>query len=178
MQERKSYILEKSLECFMINGLVKTTMSVLVEHIGGPRALIYYYYPSKDALVIACAEEAAKRLEEKLMKIAIDNITDPELMFKLLKKNADDMAPMMRFLVSVAVSAYYGKMIKPAIKDFAGRYNSYAEQVSEKLNCDVEKIRPTVYMAILSMTNYMIFGEEELFAPQMQAIVNVIKSIL
>lgn len=171
MKEKKEYILKKSLECFIKNGVIKTSISVLEAELCIPRALIYYYFNSKDDLVTACAEEAAKRLEDELMDIAVRYITRPDSMLENIKRAAQKKAPMMRFLATIAASSYYGEMIKPALKELAVRYNAYSDDIAQKLGCDADEIRPTVYMAILATTNYMIFGEESLFIPQMQTVI-------
>lgn len=170
MSGKKKEILEKSLKCFVENGLTKTTFSVLVKHIEIPRSLVYYYFQSKDELVIACAEEAAKRLEDDLMTVAVKNIKNLDDMFEKLQSRAFKNAPLMKFLASVASSVYYGDKIKPALKAFAGRYDKYAEQIATKLDISIDVIRPLVYITILSMTNYMIFEEETMLVPLIEEI--------
>lgn len=170
MQERKKEILEASLECFIKNGLNKTSINVLIDAIQVPRSLVYYYFTSKDELVMACAEECAKRLEESMMAVAFKHIDDLETMEAELRKSAELHAPMMKFLVSVAVSKNYADRIKPAIASFSSRYDLYSEQVAKKLGCDIKDATPIVYIAIIAVTNYMIFGEESLLHPQFEYI--------
>ena len=60
---------------------------------------LYYYFESKDEVAIACAEEAALRLEKALIPGALRDVSDPDIMMKLLQSGANEMASTMRFLL-------------------------------------------------------------------------------
>lgn len=81
-------------------------------------------------------------------------------------EEAREYIPLMRFIVSVRVSPEYGDNITESIQAFSQRYESYVQRMAQKIDCDVERIRPIVYMMIVSVVNYMIFGEASLFLQQ------------
>lgn len=129
---------------------------------------------SKDDAVVACAEEAALRLEDILIMPALRGVNDPDSMLESLRKRADEMAPTMKFLAQVCSTPKYESPMKPALDRLCKRYKHYAEQFAEKLHCDVDEISPYVYLCITAVTNYMIFGELDYILPQMGLIKNEI----
>ena len=82
---------------------------------------------------------------------------------------ADELSPVMRFLVSVCVSQEYGEKAKPYLVQLAGRYPNYTERIAEILGCTKEEVVPYVHLSILALNNYMIFNERALFLPQIEA---------
>lgn len=82
---------------------------------------------------------------------------------------ADELSPVMRFLVSVCVSQEYGNKVKPYLVQLAGRYPYYTKKIAEILGCTAAEVEPYVHLSILALNNYMIFNERALFLPQIEA---------
>lgn len=64
LSDKKKEIVRICLKVFIQKGLLNTTSRELSAAINLQNAGIYYYFKSKDDLVIACAEEAAIQLED------------------------------------------------------------------------------------------------------------------
>lgn len=175
--DRRKEVINICLDLFIEKGLTATSTRDLSSALKLQNAGLYYYFESKDEAVIACAEEAAIRLESALIPYALKSINDPDEMMKKLQKRADEMAPTMRFLVTVCASSQYKDKMKPAFDRLAERYDHYAQQVAKKLGCSKEDIEPYVYMVITSVANYMIFCEDSLIYPQIQIAKAAIKSL-
>lgn len=172
--DRMREVINICLDHFIENGLDSSTRS-LSNALSLQNAGLYYYFNSKDDAVIACAEEAALRLENALLAPALKDIDDPDIMFKRLQSRADEMTPTMRFLVSVCVNDKYKKSMKPALHRLDERYEHYADLIAEKLGCKNEDIAPYVYLTITAVANYMIFEEDVFISPQMQIAKEAIK---
>lgn len=171
--DRKKEVINICLDHFILNGLETSTRS-LSKALKLQNAGLYYYFESKDEAIIACAEAATLRLETNLISPALKDIRDPERMMRRLKSRADEMAPTMRFLVSVCVSETYREKMKPVLDRLSKRYEDYSEKFAKTLGCAPQEISPYVYMAVASFTNYMIFKEDDIVYPQM----NIIKQKL
>lgn len=176
--DRKKEVVNICLDLFIEKGLTATSTRNLSSALKLQNAGLYYYFESKDEAVIACAEEAALRLENALIPGALRDIGDPDIMMKRLQSRADEMAPTMRFLVTVCASSQYKDKMKPALDRLTDRYGHYADQVAKKLNCNKEDIEPYVYLVITAVANYMIFAEDSLVAPQMQIAKEAIRNLL
>lgn len=168
--DRKKEVINVCLDHFIEKGLSETSTRSLSAALKLQNAGLYYYFSSKDEAVILCSEEAALRLENALLLPALKDLSNPDLMMNRLQSRADEMAPTMRFLASVCASKRYKDSIKPVLDGLSKRYGQYAERIAKILNCEAKEILPYVYMAITSLTNYMIFKEDEIVYPQIQII--------
>lgn len=160
--DRKKEVINICLDLFIEKGLTSTSTRNLSSALKLQNAGLYYYFESKDEAVIACAEEAALRVESALIPGALHDIDDLDTMMKRLQSRADEMVPTMRFLVTVCASSQYKDKMKPALGRLAKRYGHYAEQVAKRLNCSKEDVEPYVYLVITAVANYMIFSEDSL----------------
>ncbi len=168
--DRKKEVINICLDHFIDKGLSETSTRSLSRALQLQNAGLYYYFATKDEAVIACAEEAARRLEETLITPAIREMKNPDLMMKRLHSRADEMAPTMKFLVSVCSMKQYTKDMRPVLDRLTDRYEHYSELIAKKLNCLKEDVEPYVYMAITAVSNYMVFGEDRYIAPQMKTV--------
>lgn len=173
-EERKTEIINICLDHFIKQGLFETSTRSLSKALKLQSSGLYNHFSSKDEAVIACAEQAAIRLEDTLILPAMKDLADPERMMKRLRSRADEMAPTMKFLVSVCSSERYKDDMKPVLDRLAERYEHYTEKTAQKLGCSKEDVEPYVYMTITAVTNYMIFAEDGIIAPQMRLVKDAI----
>ena len=167
--KRTKEIISICLDCFIEKGLTVTTTTDLCNANNLQNGGIYYYFDTKEEMVLACAEEAIFRIEQSAFSIALEDIKDVANMVDHLGTLADKLSPVMRFLVSVCVSQEYGEKAKPYLVQLAGRYPYYTERIAEILGCTKEEVEPYVHLSILALNNYMIFNERALFQPQIEA---------
>lgn len=167
--KRTKKIISICLDCFIEKGLTVTTTTDLCNANNLQNGGIYYYFDTKEEMVLACAEEAIFRIEQSAFSIALEDIKDVANMVDHLGTLADKLSPVMRFLVSVCVSQEYGEKAKPYLVQLAGRYPYYTERIAEILGCTKEEVEPYVHLSILALNNYMIFNERALFQPQIEA---------
>ncbi len=178
MVDKKKEIVNTCLQTFVDNGLIEISMRDLGEACGMEAANFYYYFKSRDEVVVACAEEAKERIEWDLFGAALHDIDNPELLAQNLRKRADMMRPLMNFFVSVCTSRRYKEPMRPALRRLSERYKHYIEQIAEKLCCEPEVIAPHVYTVVNTMLSYMIFGQTNFNAPQLDITYNALKELL
>lgn len=176
--DRRKEILNVCLDTFINKGLSETTVRDLSTALKLQSGGIYYWFKDKDEAVVACAEEAALRLENFLIFPALKDIKDPDKMMKRLKIRADEMQPTMKFFASVCALSKYEERMQPVLDRLAERYEAYARRVSKELNCDFDAVAPYVYFAITTITDYMIFGEAKYIFPQIELIKTALKGFL
>lgn len=168
--DRKKEVLNACLDLFVEKGLSKTSTRDLSSAINLQRGGMYYYYSSKDELVVACADEAVQRIEKNLIAIALRELRTPAALMKQLQKKAIELAPTMKFFASVCSDRRYEEPIKPVLQRMGERYSKYCERFSDVLNCRLEEVAPYVHMCIIAISNYMIFEETSFVAPQIKAV--------
>lgn len=175
--DRKREVINVCLDHFIEKGLSETSTRSLSSALKLQNAGLYYYFESKDDAVIQCAEEALTRLEHALIPPALKDIQEPELMMEQLQLHIEEMAPTMRFFVSVCTSDRYRENVRPLLKGLANRIDLYVKQVAETIECNPEEVALYVYIAISAATNYMVFSEISLVAPQMLFFKNSIEGL-
>lgn len=175
---RRKEVIDICLSTFVSKGLADTSSRDLSRALALQSGGLYYYFNSKDDAVLACAEEAAVRLEDRLITPVFKDIDDPDRMMKRLKARAEEMAPTMKFLAQVCSSSKYREKMEPALVRLCQRYEHYAEKFAQRLNCSVEEVLPYVYICITAVSNYMIFGEQAYIVPQMAVIKSEINKLL
>ena len=164
---KKKEVVSACLKMFVSKVLFETTSRDLSKALQLQSGGLYYYFKSKDEVVVACAEEAAQRLESNLILPALKELNNPDEMMQTLRKRADAMAPMMQFLTQVATADKYKE-----------QYRAYAKKFAEHFNCEVDEIEPYVYICITAVANYMIFGEDSYIFPQIVLVKNKIRELI
>ncbi len=164
---RKQEIIYICLATFVENGL-ETSMRDLGKALNLDPTALYAHFKSKDEVVIACAEEAAVRIETDLVGAALKNIENPAVLATDIFERSEKMRPLMNFFVSVCVANRYKEKMKPALIRLSNRYKYYNEKFAEKLDCKTEEIAPYVYTVINTMLSFMIFGQSNFASPQLE----------
>ncbi len=176
--ERKKEIIDVCLQTFMKNGLAytstKTLSKALNMHTGG----IFYYFPTKDEIVIACAMEAKRRIEKDLFGVAINDIDYPEKLEKDLYDRANAMRPLMKFFVSVCSISKYDEAMRSSLEELSKRYKKYTEQFADRLCCTPADVAPYVYIVINTMLSYMLFGKDNFSSPQLDIVRSALNEML
>ena len=98
--ERTKEIIGICLDCFVEKGLTVTTTTDLCNANNLQNGGIYYYFDTKEEMVLACAEEAISRIEQSAFSIVLEDINDVANMMDHLVTLADELSPVMRFLVT------------------------------------------------------------------------------
>ncbi len=80
---RKQEVINVCLETFMKNGLAHTSTRELSAALELNNGGVFYYFKTKDEIVIACAEEAALRIENDLIGVALKDIENPEKLVRV-----------------------------------------------------------------------------------------------
>ncbi len=176
--ERKQEVLEVCLRTFMEKGLAHTSTRDLCDALHLNSGGVFYYFKTKDEIVIACAEEASLRIERDLIGVALQDIENPKKMLNDLRDRSNAMRPLMKFFVSVCASSKYEDVIQTALDGLTHRYNQYAEKFAEVLCCQVEEVAPYVYIGINAMLSYMLFGQKRFTAPQMTLLYDTLNEFL
>ena len=176
-KEKRNEIIGVCLDCFVKKGLTVTTTKDLCTAANLQNGGIYYYFSTKEDIVLACAEEAINRIEKSAFGIVLEDISDIRSMMDRLVTLADKMSPTMRFLVSVCVSHEYEEQIKPSLVRLASRYPYYTDKIAEILGCTKDEVEPFIHLSILAINNYMIFSERALFDPQIESVKKELMSL-
>lgn len=168
--DRKKEVLDSFLNTLIDKGVADTSVRDLSASINLQSAGMYYYFQTKEDLVVACAEEAAIRLENNLIVLAINDAKNPTRMLQRLKLRLDEMTPTMKFFTQVCSTPKYEELLQPALNKLTDRYSIYAKKLAGNVGCTQERAEEIMYRCIMTSTQYMVYGENELIKTQMHQI--------
>jgi AcrR family transcriptional regulator len=72
--ERRDHIIRVAQAAFLANGFAATSMNGIAAKVGGSKATLYYYFPSKEELFVAAFTERTRALEEVLFDDALEKL--------------------------------------------------------------------------------------------------------
>ncbi len=176
--DRKQEIIDKCLETFAKKGLTHTSTKDLCDALNLNSGGVFYWFKSKNDIIIACAEEAKRRIERNLFGIALDDLEKPEKLAADLEARAEDMRPLMKFFVSVCATPEYEEVVHRSLGQMTARYEDYVAQIAEKLAVRPEEVAPYVYMTINIMLSFMLFGDTIFIEPQFDLVYNKLVDLL
>ena len=168
---RKEEVIDACLGIFIQQGLSETSVRDLSKSIHLQSAGIYSYFPTKYKAVVACAEEAALRIEKEMIMFTVREITnDPDKLINQLFERAEKNAPTMRFLIQVFTTPKYSEQLEPIVNKLVSRYDYYTSRCAEKLGVDCSEFAPYFYIGLSAYMDYMILGSKEAVLPQIKVI--------
>ncbi len=176
--ERRQEVIDVCLKTFMANGLSHTSTKNLCDALHLNSGGVFFYFKTKEDIVIACAEEATKRIENELFGTALANIETPDKLVKVLDEKAVSMRPLMRFFISVCVSQRYGEKLKEVRYRQGDRYRFYIKKIADKLGCNYDDVAPLFYTVSNTMFSYMIYDPDNFSAPQLRMVYDALVDFL
>ncbi len=108
----------------------------------------------------------------------LDNVLERK-QFIVLKLDASFLSHSRVFNQTSNASHFLNILGKEdSMYQLSSRYEQYSEKFAKTIGCELDEIRPYVYMGVTAVANYMIFGEDDIIYPQIQIIKNKIKTLM
>lgn len=162
---KRNAVINVCLEQFVDKGLYGTTSRDLSKALNLQSAGMYSYFENKDDAIVACAEQAAIRLEQQLFGVAFECLRSEKRDLSPVKILAKELSPMMRFFTQVCSTDKYEEQMRPILKKLSHRYESYVDGVAKITSLPVEKARPLVFIGVTAIANYMVYQEDAYIDP-------------
>lgn len=154
-------ILSKTFSFLVECGLESVTIRDLCRGTGLVQGSLYYWFGDKNAIICESAEYGLQKVTDEIFKYVFDSINDLPRFFSECLDHFAKYKKELRFVYQMAASPIYGKKIRKDGKYFKQMYNEYAQRLAEILNCDVEEIRPIVYLFISAICDFAIWEDKE-----------------
>ncbi|MBD3763211.1 MAG: TetR/AcrR family transcriptional regulator [Rhodobacterales bacterium] len=159
-EEKQRGILDKAARVFAEQGMEKASMSQIATVAQVSKALLYHYYPSKDALIFAIIMTHLEGLEA-----AIDEADDPALPpEKRLRKlvgtvlenyRGADNQHKVQLNATAALSDDQKAEITALERRIVRRFSSVLDQVNPGLNSRERPLLMPVTMSLFGMMNWV-----------------------
>lgn len=172
VSSKRVAVINTCLEQFVGKGLYGTTSRDLSKALNLQSAGMYSYFENKDDAIVACAEQAAIKLEQQLFAEVFKCLEKDNIDFSSVKELAKQLSPMMRFFTQVCSTDKYEKQMRPILKGLGKRYESHVKDAVKATSLDEDKVRPLVYIGLTAIANYMVYQEESYIDPILKMIEN------
>ncbi len=169
-EEKRNQILADCLELFVQQGLENTSMNDLTKHCQIYKAAFYYYFKSKDEIVIECAKTYMTALDDMFFKEFLN--VKPSLKealqhgFEMVTKEKNKM----RFIYQVISSPLYGKETQEELSAIYTKYLNYSEIFASIYKFDKELLRPYYLLFVGTIHDYCLWGNKELVSEKLSFI--------
>src|SRR4051794_30412341 len=97
-EETRQRIVDAALELFREKGFAETTMREIAAHAGVATGLAYYYFKSKEELVMAFYLRAQDEMRPDLERVHIENRKLTDKLAALIRAKLAYFAPNRKFL--------------------------------------------------------------------------------
>ncbi len=98
VEEVKNLIIRTSIEMIALYGLSKFNLSDIAMHIGLTKAALYWYFPSKDALIIAITKTVSYAYIEHAQNISSSSLNAAEKLRQIISIPDNDSDSLMCIL--------------------------------------------------------------------------------
>lgn len=174
---RKKEIINICLQKFLEEGLFKTSARDLAGILNMQPSGLYYYFKSKDEIVVACAEEVGIRIEDILILPLLEDPNDTKRYMATVEQKLEEAEPMMKFFAQVCTTKEYRESMQPVMERLKERHREYSVKFAESFGCEPEEVAPYLYTCVAVVANYLIFGEELYFDRPHQLIVKAMQDL-
>jgi len=124
-EERKDQILDAASEVFVKKGVYETRMDDIVEESGFSKGTLYWYFKSKDEIVLSIFERMFNREFQEIKSLVDSGDSATERMLKFAEIFSEDVRQMLR-LIPLAYEfmawAFRRKVIQDAFKSYVNEF--------------------------------------------------------
>ena len=164
-EEKQRAILQSAAAVFADLGMDKASMAQIAAHAEVSKALLYHYYPSKDALIFDVIRTHLAELEHAVAAADDDSLPPEQRLRGLVRavlesyRDADNEHKVQLNAVSVLTPEQQAE-IQGIERRIVRRFSAIIAQVNPDLNSDRPLLMP-VTMSLFGMMNwvYMWFRE-------------------
>ncbi len=174
--DKKNYIIGKSYECFVKNGIENTTTRDICAKAKINANTLYYYFKSKNDILIECVNYGFVKLEDALFDALKEFETSSFDIFPRLTKIVLDYAPQMRFLHQAVSSPSYEEYRVEQFKKVNALYDRFGKELAKRFECPLELIKDNVSDIMTLVSYYSLWGIREMAAIQFNRIFNDFKN--
>jgi AcrR family transcriptional regulator len=175
---KKDYIIDKCYECFVKNGIENTTTRDFCAAAEVNANTLYYYFDSKNDILIECVNYGFKQLEDALFEALKEFEKSSFDFFQRLTKIGLDYAPQMRFLYQAVSSPSYADYREDQFKKVNAFYDRLGKELAARFECPLELIKDYISEIMTLLSYYSLWGSREMAAIQFNRIFSDFKSAI
>lgn len=176
VNDMEEEVLRLSFEYLVKHGLENTSMRDLCKGTGISVGSMYYWFDSKDEVVISATEYGLAKASSRLFSYAYETITDMDKFFSTFLDEVDKSANDLRLVYQVATSPVYGERMRKAAEELSFSYDKYIKKLSSVMNISYEELFPVVFLIISLMLDYVVWDDRKVADIQFNYLYEILKN--
>ncbi|HHT16440.1 MAG TPA: TetR/AcrR family transcriptional regulator [Papillibacter sp.] len=167
---KRDYIIQKCFDCFVKNGIEGTTTRDFCAEADVNANTLYYYFASKNDILIECVNFGFSQLENALFDALKEFDKSSFDIFPRLTKIGMDFAPQMRFLYQAVSSPAYEEYRDDQFKRVNAFWERLGKELARRFECPYELIKDHIYEIMTLLSYYTLWGSQDMAAIQFNRI--------
>lgn len=177
-QVDENEMLERIFSILVESGLENISIRELCRRTGIAQGSLYYWFNDKTTVICEATEYGLRKVTDEIFGYAFASIDNLSEFFATCLEKVGSRKKELRFLYQMASSPEYGERIRRDGKYFKAMYDKYAEKLAEMMKCDVERLRPVVYLFISAICDFAIWDDIENAQTEIDFIAKILPQIL
>lgn len=158
-------------------GLENASVKNLCEETGISSGSIYYWFKNKEELVLDSTEYGLHEVTNMLFDYVFAHIDDIKEVISSFPDKLMVYKRELRFIYQVTTSNKYGDRMRSVADKLDRVYITYAQKLSESLNCNFNELLPIVYLFISATLDYIVWEDRAKVKCEMQSIYSALKNV-
>ena len=167
---KKDYIIEKCYECFVKNGIEKTTTRDFGIAADVNANTLYYYFTSKNEILIECVNYGYSQLESAFFDALKEFDQSSFDIFPRLTQIGLDFAPKMRFLHQAVSSPAFEEYRADQFNKVNAFYDRLGAELAKRFECPYELIKDYIHETMTLLSYFSLWGSQDMAAIQFNRI--------
>lgn len=169
-------ILDISFGYLKEHGLENTSIRDLAQETGMSLGSIYYWFESKDDLIINSIKYGLSKSSLRIFNHAFDTIGNLEMFIENIMNIINEEQKSLRIVFQAATSPIYGDIIRKNAQPLNSSYDECIEILANNINASYEEVKPVVYLFVATVLDYVVWDDYEFSKSQLEYLYSILLS--
>lgn len=171
-------VLDKVFSFLVKQGLESASIREICKGTGIVQGSLYYWFDDKTAIICEATEYGLKKVTDEIFEYVFTSIDDLPKFFNECLDKISSYQKELRFVYQMEASPKYGDMIRKDGRDFKLMYDTYAQKLAQRLDFDIDKVKPIVYLLVSAILDYAVWDDRENSQTQLDFIYSILPKVL
>ncbi len=168
-------VLETSFDYLTEHGLENTSIRDLSTGTGMSLGSIYYWFSSKEDIVVSAAEYGLAKAAGALFEYAFDTMHELDIFTENFLDVVKKHQSALRIVYQVTTSPVYGARIRKKAEGINVEYEKYIEKLSKIVKIPYDELRPIVFLFIATILDFVVWDDYDFSKSQLNYLYNVLR---
>lgn len=171
-------VLDKVFAFLVKQGLENISIREICKGTGIAQGSLYYWFDDKTTIICEAAERGLKNVTDEIFGYVFASVDDSPSFFENCLEKISPYKETLRFIYQMVASPKYGEKLRRDGKYFKSMYDRYAEELAKRLNYDLDKVKPIVYLLVSAILDYAVWDDKDNAQTEIDFIYSVLPKVM